>query len=493
MELYFGSAKRRFLIACLLLSAALFALAAQARAADSVYWANYGAGTISLAGLAGEGGGNLDVAPASAINANGLAIDAAAGKAYWVTTEGQLRYANLSGGGGGELSTAGASPGFGLGLAIDPAGGRAYWVAREAGVITYARLDGSGGGGILDTSGATVESPTGVAIEPASGRIYWSNEGAVNRVAYASLAGGGGGNVDTSGTTGTVASGLAIDATAGLVFWADYAANKISYASLSGLGGADLNTAGATVDGPFGVAVDPIAGRVYWANEQGDSISYAALDGSGGADLNTLGATIGTPAFPVLLKAPSAVAAPLASGRPKPGSTLTCAAASWAPDLLGSFLSRAPRSTAVQWLKDGQPLAGATATTLTASAVGNYSCQSSATNQAGVTALSSNPVAIFRLGRKAKRNLKQGTATLTVKVPGAGTVTLAGKRVVKQKRTRKAGSAGTVKLLVKAKGKAKRTLGEKGKVRVEATVTFRPASGSAVSQSRQLTLKKKLG
>jgi len=480
----------RIAVAGLLAAAAVLLVASQARAADSVYWADYEPGQISFAGLAGGAAGALDVSGADAAEANGMAIDAAAGKAYWVTGAGKVFFANLSGGGGGQLNTAGASEGFQLGAAIDPIGGRLYWVAE--GKITYANLNGSGGGD-LDTSGATVDGPTGVAVDHAAGRVYWSNSGpGAPKVSYAGIGGGGGGDLPNTGTAGE-ANGLAFDLAAGKVYWADYSGDRISYANLNGIGFGDVNTAGATVDAPWGVAVDPIAGRIYWANEQGKKISYANLNGSGGADLDTGALTIGLPAFPVLLKAPAAATAPQATGGSKPGSTLTCAAGTWAPDLLESFLYRAPQTTSLQWLKDGQPIAGATAPTYAAATVGNYSCQSLAVNQAGSSSQTTSSVAVFSLGKKAKLNRKKGTATLSVRVPGAGTLTLSGKQVVKQKRTRKAATAGAIKLTVKAKGKAKKALNRKGKARVKLTVAFAPASGSAASQVKKLVLRKASG
>jgi DNA-binding beta-propeller fold protein YncE len=488
---YLAPAKRSLQVVCLLVVAfLLLAVASQARAADSVYWANYGSGKISFANLAGGGGGDLDISGADGTEANGLAIDAAAGRAYWISTAGKIFYANLSGGGGGELSTAGATAGFSLGLAIDPAAGRIYW-ATNANKISYANLNGSGGGD-LDTTGATVEGPTGVAVDPATGRIYWGNAGGADRISYASLSGGNGGNLNTTGATGEEADGVAIDSASGRIYWANYQDNKISYAGLNGSGGGDLNTTGATVDRPFGVAVDPTAGRIYWADEIGNKISFADLNGSGGGDLDTTGATLARPAFPALLKAPTAGAAPQASGRSKPGSILSCAPASWAPDLLESFLYRAPQTTSMQWLRNGQPVGGVTIAPFAASAVGSYSCQNTATNQAGSTSQTSTPVAIFSLGRKAKPDRKKGTAILAVRVPGPGTVTLAGKRLVRQKGTRKADSTGTVRLFVRARGKAKKALGKKGKVKVKATVTFAPLAGTAASQTKNLVLKKKL-
>jgi hypothetical protein len=311
------------------------------------------------------------------------------------------------------------------------------------------------------------------------------------QISFANLTGGGGGDLNTAGATTEEPSGVAIDAAAGKIYWGNYEGNKISFANLNGTGGGDLNTAGATLERPFGVSIDPAAGRIYWADEEIGKISYANLNGSGGADLDTSGATVIHPGFPTLLEAPSPMAPPKASGGSKPGSALTCTPGTWAPDLIESFLYRAPQSASLQWLKDGQPIAGATSTTLKAGAVGNYTCQSTATNHAGSTSQTSTPVGIFKLG-KVKLNKKKGTATVSVQVPGAGTATISGKKVAKQKKTRSASSPATLKLVVKAKGKAKKALTKKGKAKVKASIVFTPLGGSSGTQTKTLTLKKKL-
>jgi DNA-binding beta-propeller fold protein YncE len=474
------------LFAIVLLS---LALCASASAADSVYWANYTGGKISFASLAGGVGGDLDITGASAEEANGLALDPASGRAYWITpgtSAPVIYFANLSGGGGGEISTAGAPTGFPIGLAVDPAAGRAYW--SGGGTIDYANLNGSGGG-ILDTTGGSLEEPLGIAVDPAAGRIYWANEGGA--ISFANLSGGGGGDIPTTGATTEEPSGIAVDSATGIVYWSNYAGNKISFAHLNGSGGGDLSTGSATVDHPFGVALDPQAGRIYWANEVGNSISYASLDGSGGTDLDTGAADLEAPAFPAVLKAPSPASAPKASGGPRPGATLSCEAGTWVPDLREAAFYRGPTSTSVQWLRGGQPLAEATGTSFHAVGVGSYSCQSIAANQAGSSTQASAPVAIFRIG-KAKLDKRKGTATLPVKVPGTGTVTLSGKSIVRRKRTRSgpSTSTGVVKLLVKARGKAAKTLSATGKLRVKVTVKFTPKGGNAASQKMLLVLKK---
>ena len=175
----------------------------------------------------------------------------------------------------------------------------------------------------------------------------------------------------------------------------------------------------------------------------------------------------------------------------EPGSTLTGTPGTWAPDLLESYLYRAPQSTGLQWLKDGQPIAGATAPTLKASKVGSYVCQSIGTNHAGSTVQNAAGISVYKVG-KATLNKKKGTATVTLEVPGAGDGDPFGQEGRQAEPEALAASAGKVKLLVKAKGKAKKTLGRKGKVKIKATVGFAPPGGSAASQTVKVTLKKKL-
>ena len=97
----------------------------------------------------------------------------------------------------------------------------------------------------------------------------------------------------------------------------------------------------------------------------------------------------------------------------------------------------------------------------------------------------------------AKRNKKKGTATLTVDVPNPGELALSGKGL------RPVDAAGAVaaktvtdpgpaKLLIKPKGKKRKKLNATGKVKVKFGVTYTPTGGDPNTQSRKLTLKRKL-
>lgn len=86
-----------------------------------------------------------------------------------------------------------------------------------------------------------------------------------------------------------------------------------------------------------------------------------------------------------------------------------------------------------------------------------------------------------------KLNRANGTATLTIKVPSAGTLTVTGKGIVKAKK--KAKKAKKLKITVKAKGKTKAQLEESGKAKVKAKISFKPSSGISVKKTKSITLK----
>lgn len=89
--------------------------------------------------------------------------------------------------------------------------------------------------------------------------------------------------------------------------------------------------------------------------------------------------------------------------------------------------------------------------------------------------------------RKRKRNRKKGTILLTVQVSGPGRVVLTGKGVKRvQKRARRAGS---VKLLVKAKGKTLKRLNGSGKAKIRVKIVFDPdGRGPNAKRNLRLTL-----
>ena len=93
----------------------------------------------------------------------------------------------------------------------------------------------------------------------------------------------------------------------------------------------------------------------------------------------------------------------------------------------------------------------------------------------------------FRIG-KAKRNEKTGTARLTVKLPGPGSLELAATKTVRG-TTKRVPGEGTLKLQIKPRGKAKRKLQRTGKTTVRPKVTFSPAGGEPNTESKRVKLR----
>lgn len=95
----------------------------------------------------------------------------------------------------------------------------------------------------------------------------------------------------------------------------------------------------------------------------------------------------------------------------------------------------------------------------------------------------------FGFGKGIKRNKKKGTAKVPVTVGTAGTLELSGKKI--KKRLREV-AAGTTKLTVAAKGKARKKLLKTGKVKVQMTLTFTPAGGTPAVLTKTIQLKRKI-
>ena len=360
------------------LAAALAALLcpAAANAADSVFWSN-SSGAIRYGSLVGTGSAqNLYTGETFT---SGVAIDPAAGKIYWASAS-AIRVANLDGRGAPQdLYSGEAVPN---GVAIDPAGGRIYWANYSSNAIRVGNLDGSSPARDLYTGESR---PLGVAIDPATGKIYWGDSNEPNTIGAVRV-----GNMDGSGTAQDLFAnepsprGLALDVAAGRIYWAN-GSGAIRVANLDGTAFPVNLFSGENF--VISVAVDPLAGKIYWTNNS--AVRVANLNGSGTPE-NRFGGE-SDPRFPALLLSPAPGGAPAVSGQGEAGLPLSCNQGSWAGDLLGGFLFRAPRNFAYAWLRDGAPIEGATESTYTPSGGGSYSCQVTASNQAGSSSQTSGP------------------------------------------------------------------------------------------------------
>jgi DNA-binding beta-propeller fold protein YncE len=389
--------------------AMLLWVAPGASAAETLFWNNYSGNSVSFSNIDGSGGGAFNVGAAPVKENEGLTIDSAGGRLIWANVEGttsnkgSIAFANLDGSGGGPVNTGTATVNAPNGIAVDPANGTLYWSNYEGGpegkgTISFAKLDGSASGD-LNTTGAVIDEPGPIALDTATGRIFWGN-GGNNTIYFASLAGGGGGQLDTTGAPPVKSpSGLVIDPTTGKIYWSSSSNSNISFASLAGGGGGTLTTTGAAIDIPYGLALDPVASKLYVGNygvskEHANAFLSIALANGASTGLNIASAPVDGPQNPVVLKAPSAVSAPVVTGKPTFHSILTCSAGAWAADFAGSYVYQAPHTYAYQWTRNGTAIAGATASTFTIQSAGSYACTVTAANQAGSAAQASSAVVV---------------------------------------------------------------------------------------------------
>jgi DNA-binding beta-propeller fold protein YncE len=377
-------------------------LPATALGADSVYWGDLFANHVSFAPLDGQSApSNVPFADGVVQGPFGVTIDSAAGRIFWANSDahqgrGAIDFANLDGSDVHELRTGNAPVAFPVGIAVDPVAGLVWWANADDNSIAFAQEDNSNVGDKLKTGAATVSGPSGIAIDPAGGLVYWANR-ALNQhsIAFAKTDNSNvGQNLKTGNAPVTDPFGIALDPVAGRVYWANNSANTIAWANVDNSDVGDrLMTGDATVSAPLGVAVDPAAGRIYWGNAGVEPrISFATPDGTGRdliKDSNPGGAS-----FPVLL-APSPVGTPAIAGAAAPLAVLSCSTGTWAPDLVGSYLYRAPQSFSYQWSRNGADIPGATQGSVASDpAGGDYRCRVTATNHAGSAAQTSAAVHI---------------------------------------------------------------------------------------------------
>jgi hypothetical protein len=462
---------------------ATLAFAHRAQAAETLVWDNYGTpDTIAFANIDGTGGGQVNTATEPVESPEGMAYDTVTNRLFVTTglnADRHILAVNLDGSGASVFAPAGAPVSEPEGIAVNPATRTVYWANTGSNSISWANLDG-GGGGVLNTSGVPLDNPCcRIAIDPVGGRVYWVNSTmGSSSIAYANADNtGGGGTLNLTGSSVSPGGeGIVVDPAAGRVYYlgAIGVTEALGYANINGSGGGDV--AGTTMKSSWGLAMDPSLGRLYWGNEgngevRTNAFGFINLTGSSGG-ISIATAPVANPQDPVVLKSPTGTGAPVVARSTKNRAALSCSSGSWAADYAGSFVYQAPRTYAYQWLRNGKPIAGATAATLTAKAAGSYACTVTAANQIGSAAQTSAAATVkaasvklstkkrakgdagdlvtFKVKDVNQGDLKPKSAKVCVKLPGSS------KADLKAPKCRKLGQL---------KGRAKKTVTIKVKVK----------------------------
>jgi PKD domain/PQQ-like domain len=393
-------------------------------AAGRIYWTNSSDDKIRGAPL--DGSGPVDTLYDTGQGVSdpfGVAIDKAAERIYWSQSEwdngviGKIRHAPLAGG-GPVVTLYDWTQGvfYPSGLAIDPAAGRIYWGEGSGGTIQGAPLAGGGPVVTLYGSAPGVIGTQCVAIDKAAGRIYWAN-GFGATIQGAPLAGGGTVNSLYDSARGvSFPTGVAIDP--------NPAAPEHLEPERLEVRDTERFARGAWLRDLFSRPSSP-PGRIYWTNgvtprgipspnPSDNTVRGAPLAGGGTVDALYGPAQVSLPTALALLRAPVGTRMPAISwsfivvldeghfgdfrfGGSHSGPLdrrLTCTRGTWAADLPGSLLYRAPQSFAYQWRLNGTDIGGATTAAYTPSAPGTYTCRVTASNRAGSAAQTSPAVTI---------------------------------------------------------------------------------------------------
>jgi sugar lactone lactonase YvrE len=428
-----GSGRRLALLAGAMTFAmlAVLAIAARARATETIYWDNYKASpqSLSFANIDGAGGGELALAGTEIKNPEGMAFDPANNRLYIASSSNnKIIWVSVAGGGAGVLDTGLAPVEDPEGIAVDPRTQMVYWANDETlGSIGYASANG-GSGGALDTTGANVEDPYKIALDTLNNVVYWV--AGEDEVFFARLDNTGGGSLNVAkGERPNSWSAINVDPVAGRLYFLGASQKEtevVYWLNLSGVGGGEIKLA-PFFKSPFGMAFDPSLGRFYWANYgnsevRANALGTALLDGAV-AGITPVSAPLNGPQDPVVLKSPTGTGTPVVTQNV---AALACSQGIWSQDYPGSYVYGAPVSYGYQWLLNGQPVPGAVSPTLAAAAAGSYTCSVTGTNVSGSASQTSSAVTVtaasFSVSLTTKKaHAKAGkTATVKFKVVNGG-------------------------------------------------------------------------
>ena len=244
-----------------------------------IYWQT---GTGGLQRLTGA---TVASFPQAAQNATGLAVDAAAGKVYWIEKiddrSGRIRSANLDGTNVRLVSALTSVP---MGIAVDVSNKRLY-ITNGWGKVQRFDVDGRNFRSDMITG---LSAPRGIAVDAAGGRIYWTEQTSetTGRLQSANL---NGGNVRLVASLTSAPMGIAVDVSNKRL----YITNGWGKVQRFDVDGRNFRSDMITgLSAPQGIAVDAAGGRIYWTAR--GKIQRANLDGTNVQDVVTgLSAPVG--------------------------------------------------------------------------------------------------------------------------------------------------------------------------------------------------------
>ena len=257
--------------ACAIIKLTVLAVILPQSERPPMYWIDAEAG--ALQSLTGS---RVQRLVQSVQNAAGIAVDAAAGKIYWIekinNRSGRIRAANLDGTNVRLVASLTSVP---TGIAVDVSNKRLY-ITNGWGKVQRLDVDGRNFRSDLITG---LSAPRGIAVDAAGGRIYWTEQTSetTGRLQSANL---NGGNVRLVASLTSAPMGIAVDVSNKRLYitngW-----GKVQRFDVDGRNfRSDLITG---LSAPRGIAVDAAGGRIYWTAR--GKIQRANLDGTNVQDV----------------------------------------------------------------------------------------------------------------------------------------------------------------------------------------------------------------
>lgn len=266
-------ARTRAIVAMTFCLSALALSAATASAARYAYFGNYGNAIYSTDVVSGN---TTALVPSGAgTNTNGVSIDRAGGRIYWVARSSTDLFSVKLDGTDLQATDMGSLMEQPDGTAIDAKNRRVYWVNTN-GSVSWADLDDLSSRGALNVGTAEISLPQGIAVDSINGRVYWTNgNGIVQQIGWASVDGSGTGGNLFAGAAATML-GVSYAPPLQRLFWVSYGDSQVFSGGTDGSGPTLLPTA---VNAPGGSGYDAATNRVWITNYGGNDLTVSDPDG----------------------------------------------------------------------------------------------------------------------------------------------------------------------------------------------------------------------
>jgi DNA-binding beta-propeller fold protein YncE len=244
-------------------------------AANKIYWTDVNNFVVRRANL--DGTGQQDLVTSGLAFPSAIRLDLESGKLYWGDqTNEEIRRADLTG--QNPETSIGGSPFF-RGIAIDHAAGKIYWTTSEtstSGKIVRANLDGSNFETIAPA--ASPRKPSNLALDLTHGKLYWTDS--ISRVVRrANLDGSNVQDLYIGSEFSGTPKAIALDIPNSTVYWSNDFYDLDSGGFISGaiysmsLDGADQTLRVAGLGSVNDIAIGPVAAATCRADFNGGGLS----------------------------------------------------------------------------------------------------------------------------------------------------------------------------------------------------------------------------